>query len=261
MAMLSPFHFAPLCFGKAAGPLLVLCAGLSLVGCASMDPMKKSSPEVPNTITYMPVEHDHDVRFAANTAAPSAEEAGQVQDFLNRIEVRDGDTITIGVDGGPLGQARRDRVLGLLKHDGLTDVGDAPAPRTPNVVTLVVRQMTAVPPTCGDWPKLGSGDTLNAPSSQLGCATANNLYDMVIDKRDLAVGRKPGIGDAEPGMRAVQTYREGKSPLDANGGGAPAGAPGANPAGDSAVAAATGAASLGSSGSGTPATPGSGNGQ
>ena len=42
---------------------------------------------------------------------------------------------------------------------------------------------------------------------------------MVVDKRDLAVGRTPGPADAEPGMRAVQNYREGKAP-DSNDSGA-----------------------------------------
>ena len=234
------FAFRPsFAFRKAAGPLLVLCAGLALVGCAAMDPMGKPSPEAPNRITYTPIERDHDVRFAGNTANPNADEATGLQDFLRRNDVRDGDKISLSADTSTLGQARRARVLDMLSRAGLTQVADAPAPAIPNTVTVVVRQMTAVAPTCPAWPSLGSGDTLNAPSSRFGCTTAANLYEMVVDKRDLAVGRKPGPEDAEPGMRAVQTYREGKSPLE-SGGASPIGGGGGNPAGDSAIAAASG---------------------
>jgi hypothetical protein len=85
----------------------------------------------------------------------------------------------------------------------------------------------------------------------LGCALHNNLYQMVVDKRDLAVGQTPGPADAEPGMRAVQKYREGTS--DKKGAGQSGDNSGSgNSAADSATSAATVAAGMAGEGGAAP---------
>jgi len=240
----------------ACALIAAVIAGFALAGCAASDPMGQSLPEIPNRIAYTAVEHDHDVLFVGAVAAPSADETRRLRDFLRTAEARPGDQVAIGAGGGTLDQARRASILAALQAMGLTDIGTAPAPSIPNSVSVVLRQTTAVKPSCGEWPVLGAGDMLNAPASYLGCANANNLYDMVVDKRDLTVGRTPGPADAEPGMRAVQTYREGKSPISDGTGASPAGAGAAG-----ATNAATAAASLAGTGFGMPSPLGSGNGQ
>ena len=78
-----------------------------------------------------------------------------------------------------------------------------------------------------------------------------------MDKRDLAVGQTPGPADAEPGMRAVQKYREGPKDKDGKDSGDGSGG---NSAASSATDAATAAAGMANTGSGLPGMS-SGNGQ
>ncbi len=239
--------------------VVAMIAGLALAGCAAGDPMGKSQPENPNRITYTTTELDHDVHFVGAVATLSPSEAARLRDFLRSAEARPGDQVALGAGGGILDQERLGSVIAALRRLGLADIGTAPPPGVPNTVSVALRQMVAVQPVCGQWPALGTGDMLNSPASYLGCANASNLYDMVVDKRDLAVGRTPGPADAEPGIRAVQTYREGKSPLSNNTGAGPDQS--GNAAAASATGAATAAAGLAGIGSGLPSASGSGNGQ
>ncbi|HJQ60494.1 MAG TPA: CpaD family pilus assembly lipoprotein [Vineibacter sp.] len=60
---------------------------------------------------------------------------------------------------------------------------------------------------CPDWSKIGGVyDPLNGVHSNLGCATANNLADMVANPRDLAVGRSP-VGPASGHLGAAAVDR------------------------------------------------------
>jgi type IV pilus biogenesis protein CpaD/CtpE len=111
----------------------------------------------------------------------------------------------------------------------------------PNTVSLVLTETVAVPPKCGEWPIFAGDAPSNAPALFLGCALRSNLYQQVVDKRDLAVGQTPGPADAEPGMRAVQKYREGVSDKKGKGDGSSDG----NGAADSATGAATSGAAMG----------------
>ena len=150
------------------------------------------------------------MRFSAAAEAPSADEMKRLQDFLHSSSARPGDKITVSGDNSPLGQTRAAHVRDTLKHAGL-DTGRRcrRQSRAPTRVSLVLTESVAVPPKCGNWPLFAGDQPSNAPSLYLGCALRNNLYQMVVDKRDLAVGQTPGPADAEPGMRAVQKYREG----------------------------------------------------
>jgi type IV pilus biogenesis protein CpaD/CtpE len=156
-----------------------------------------------------------------------------------------------------LGQQRVTRVRTTLAKAGLEVTPGVDINLAPNTVGLVLKETIAVPPKCGSWPVFAGDQPSNAPSPYLGCALKNNLYEMVVDKRDLVMGRTPGPADAEPGMRAVQAYREGKSGDKDKGA---AGAGGDNSAADSATGAATAAAGMADSGGGG-ASGGSSNGQ
>jgi type IV pilus biogenesis protein CpaD/CtpE len=156
-------------------------------------------------------------------------------------------------DNSILGQSRSARVRDALSRAGLETAPGVDVNLAPNTVGLVLSESVVVPPHCGDWPIFAGDAPSNAPSLYLGCALRNNLYRQVVDKRDLAVGQTPGPADAEPGMRAVQKYREGltdKSKTDS---------PSAN---NAAADSATGAAQAASGMADNPLSPtGNGNGQ
>jgi type IV pilus biogenesis protein CpaD/CtpE len=238
--------------------LTAACLITALAGCSNMignaDP-PKPLPEDPNPFTFKQVDYPFAVRFTPAADAVTPEEMARLQDFLQTSSARPGDKVTISGEITPLGQSRTARVRDVLTRAGLESVPGVDINLGPNTVGLVLKETVAVPPKCGDWPIFAGDQPSNAPSPYLGCALKSNLYEMVVDKRDLAVGRTPGPADAEPGMRAVQTYREGKSPLSSNGTSAAGGA-GATGAADSATGAAAGMAS-----DGTGVSGGSGNGQ
>jgi type IV pilus biogenesis protein CpaD/CtpE len=235
-----------------------VCLVTVLAGCNNMvgtaDP-PVPLPEDPNPFTFKAVDYPFAVRFAMATDAPSRDEMTRLQDFLRTSDARPGDKITISTESTPLGQQRAAHVHDVLAHAGLETVPGIDINLSPNTVALVLKETVAVPPKCGNWPVFAGDQPSNAPASFLGCALKNNLYEMVVDKRDLVMGRTPGPADAEPGMRAVQNYREGKSGDKDKGA---AGAGGDNSAADSATGAAMAAGGMADSGS---AGGGSSNGQ
>jgi type IV pilus biogenesis protein CpaD/CtpE len=194
-------------FIATAGLLLVTALG----GCVGTADPPQPVPEDPNPFTYKSVDYPFAVRFAITAAAPSADEMKRLQDFLHSSSARPGDTITVSADHSMLGQSRVARVRDTLKRAGLETVEGVDINVAPNTVSLVLTESVVVPPKCASWPIFAGDQPSNAPALYLGCALRNNLYQMVVDKRDLAVGQTPGPADAEPSMRAVQKYREGTS--------------------------------------------------
>ncbi len=235
----------------------MLLASFTLVGCVGTADPPSAIPESPNPITQKHAEYPFELRFFGNTVDPDRNEIDRLQGFLQTSSARPGDKVTVSSENTPLGQNRRARISDILARAGLAPISGVDLRVGPNAVSLVLDEIVAVAPECGPWPIYAGDQPQNAPSLNLGCALHNNIYQMAVDKRDLVVGRTPGPGDAEPGMRAVQTYREGKSPLgDSSGAGAAGGGGGAaTTAATNAVAAATGASSLANT------MPGSGNGQ
>ncbi|HEY3918618.1 MAG TPA: CpaD family pilus assembly lipoprotein [Stellaceae bacterium] len=233
--------------------LIMLLAGCNnMVGTA--DP-PYPIPEDPNPFTYKTVDYPYAVRFVTTAEAPAPGEMTRLQDFLKASSARPGDKVTVSGDNSSLGQARSARLREALKHAGLDPVAGVDVNLGANTVSLVVEEIVAVPPHCDDWPVFAGDQPSNAPSMSLGCALRNNLYQMVVDKRDLAVGQTPGPADAEPSMRAVQKYREGipdKNDKGQNGGSNS----GDNSAAESATAAAGTAAGLGGDGATPTAGPG-----
>jgi type IV pilus biogenesis protein CpaD/CtpE len=227
-----------------------LLATLALVGCVGTADPPHAIPENPNPITSKKVDYPFELRFGGTVITPSADEIGRLQNFLQTTSARPGDKVTVSSENTALGQSRRTRVTEILANAGLAPISGVDLRVGPNAVSLVLQETVAVAPDCGEWPIYAGDQPQNAPSLNLGCALHSNLYQMVVDKRDLVVGRTPGPADAEPFMRAVQTYREGKSPIDSSGGAAAGGGGGGTPAGSAAIAAATGAASLANIGGG-----------
>ena len=233
---------------RALIPSACLLFLTALGGCASgvatSEPPQPVS-ENPNRFTYHTADFSHAVHFVAAADTVSPGEMKQLQDFLKIASARPEDKAIVSGETSALGQRRSARVRDVLAHAGLAVAPGVDVNLAPNTVAVVLsEQVVDEPPQCGPWPLFAGDAPSNAPSLFLGCALRNNLYHEVADKRDLAVGRTPGPADAEPGIRAVQKYREGtpdkkkdESPSQSGGG-------------DSGTGAANGAAAMGNSGGG-----------
>jgi type IV pilus biogenesis protein CpaD/CtpE len=226
---------------RALIPSTCLLLLTALGGCVGTSDPPLPIPENPNRLTYHSVDYPYAVHFAAASDALSAGEMTRLQSFLKSSSARPEDKAMVSGETSSIGQNRSSRVRDVLKRAGLDVVPGVDVNLAPNTVNIVLtEQVVTEPPRCGDWPLFAGDAPSNAPSLYLGCAMRNNLYLQAVDKRDLAVGRTPGPADAEPGMRAVQKYREGKNdrndgPSQGGGGdsatGASGGASMASPAG------------------------------
>lgn len=234
--------------------LPIACALLvaTLSACVGTSDPPHPIPEDPNPLAYTNQDFLYTVHFSATAQAPSAEEMRRLQDFLHSSSARPEDKVTISSDNSPLGKVRAARIRDILQRAGLETRDGVDVNVGRDSVSLVLTEVVAVEPKCGDWPIFAGDAPSNAPSLYLGCALRNNLYQQVVDKRDLAVGQTPGPAPAEPSMRAVQKYREGISDKSSK---TPDDSPSA------ANAAASGGASLSGTGSDLPGASGSSNGQ
>lgn len=234
-----------------------------LAGCNNMvgtaDP-PYPIPEDPNPFTYRTVDYPYVVRYAAAAPAPALGEMTRLQAFLKASDARPGDKVTVSANNAPLGQARSAQLRDAMKRAGLDPVAGVDVNLAPDTVSVVLEETVVVPPNCGKWPVLAGDQPSNAPMMNLGCALHNNVYQMVVDKRDLAVGRTPGPADAEPGMRAVQKYREGTSAKQGPGQSGGSSDNSDNSAANSATSAANVAAGMASEGGAAP-SGGTDNGQ
>ncbi len=71
-------------------------------------------------------------------------------------------------------------------------------------------QYVAIAPQCPEWsPELVDKYT-NAPTPQLGCATARNLANMIADPRDLQKGRADTTGPSDVTANAITRYKAGE---------------------------------------------------
>jgi pilus biogenesis lipoprotein CpaD len=195
---------------RALLPSACLLLLTALSACVGTSDPPKPVEENPNRFSYHTQDFSYAIPFAAASDTMSPEAMNGLQDFLQRSSARPEDKVTVSGEASPIGQTRSTRVRDVLKNAGLDAKPGVNVNLAPNTVTLVLsEQVVTEPPKCGDWPLFAGDAPSNAPSLYLGCALRNNLYQQVVDKRDLAVGRTPGPADAEPSIRAVQKYREG----------------------------------------------------
>ncbi|HEX3970247.1 MAG TPA: CpaD family pilus assembly lipoprotein [Stellaceae bacterium] len=200
---------------RALLPSACLLLLTALSACVGTSDPSKPVDENPNRFMYHTADFTYAIHFASAADALSPEETQGLQAFLQHSSARPEDKVTVSGEASPIGQTRSARVREMLKHAGLAAVPGVDVNLAPNTVTIVLtEQVVTEPPKCGDWPLFAGDAPSNAPSLYLGCALRNNLYQQVVDKRDLAVGRTPGPADAEPSIRAVQKYREGKLDKD-----------------------------------------------
>lgn len=200
---------------RALLPSVCLLLLTALSACVGTSDPPKPIDENPNRFSYHTQDFTYAIPFATASDTMSPEAMNGLQDFLQHSSARPEDKVTVSGEASPIGQTRSARVRDVLKRAGLDAKPGVNVNLAPNTVTVVLtEQVVTKPPKCGDWPVFAGDAPSNAPSLYLGCALRNNLYQQVVDKRDLAVGRAPGPADAEPSIRAVQKYREGTDKKD-----------------------------------------------
>lgn len=121
-----------------------------------------------------------------------------------------GDRTTVNIvtspDSPSLQSQRAAAIRGQLQSLGVPVGSVIPAQGLaigPNTVVVSAERYSVRALNCPDWSKSTGYDPLNMPHSNLGCATARNLADMVADPRDLEMGRTPGQGSGHLGAAAV----------------------------------------------------------
>lgn len=163
-----------------------------------------------NRIAAKPVTLTHVVHFAPGSSALAASEAASLHDFLLPNGRNGVAGATIVASNDPLAAARSVRISHALDTFGIVHtVAPAGANTAADTVLVTVNREIASAPPCPSWGRIGTYDPSNGTMRNLGCATANDLYRMVADPRDLVSGQTPGPADAAPSMRAVEAYRTG----------------------------------------------------
>lgn len=154
----------------------------------------------------------HPVRFVANDAVLLADQAETLNRFLSRVQPKGSDTVTIKAHPGMIDAARAQSVRGALAPYGVT-ASDRPADdgQPVDVVRVEVRTHVVTLPGCPDWTAHPSRTFDNQPTSNFGCATAQNFGLMVADPADLVAGRRIGPADGAVQAAAVDRYRKGET--------------------------------------------------
>lgn len=210
------------------GARLLLSAALAASAAAcTTPPPPPTAPvlagEEPNKLEVRSAPVSHAVYFAPGASAVSPTEQATLRSFLHYAQARPEAPATVAAGPSALDAARSGRVMALLRHAGLNPTATVlRSGKGTGTVTVTLQRETVVLPHCPNWPTLGNDETLNMPSTNLGCATATDLAVMVADPHDLVSGRVPGPESAEPGIRAVEIYRGDGGD---NKGGAPSPAP------------------------------------
>jgi pilus assembly protein CpaD len=186
--------------------LAAMLVPLLMPGCSSA-PMN----DAPRKIEVKPTVATHPVYFGVGETNLSSAETDSLRSFMEGGRLTKIQSVTVVAADNPVAAARSARVDATLNEFGYTHTdGLAASGVADNAVAVVVKRIAAVPPACPQWQGLGGYDPLNSPMANLGCANAMNLYLMVADPRDLVSGRTMGPADAQPGMIAVDNYRNAK---------------------------------------------------
>jgi pilus assembly protein CpaD len=138
----------------------------------------------------------HGVSFTPARADVSASERQRLAAFVQDLQLdRTSVTLLTSPDMPALQAQRAASVRHQLHRLGVStaSVGSARSVIVgPNSVVVSAESYSARALNCPDWSKPSTYDPYNLPMSNLGCANASNLADMVASPRDLEVGRTPG---------------------------------------------------------------------
>jgi pilus assembly protein CpaD len=220
--------------------LVVPALMLGLAACAA----EYSKSEAPDTLRVDGAESSLSIAFAHGSDRLASGEAARLDRMAVAGTIRPGDRVEIAASGPPGLAERRTAAISreLLRYGIVTQTVALSAVPTNHAIVSVGRY-TVTLPSCPNWSQSLDYDFTNAYTSNYGCANATNLGLMVASPGDLVSGRSFSGPDAQPASTAVQRYLNDRvkqpptptaSPFAPStggdqGGGAPAGAPGAGP--------------------------------
>ena len=185
--------------------LVILAAVLvaPLAACDSSEQAVHIAPKQPRADRATAL---HGVAFPPFRDELSAVERQRLTAFVQELPA-DRTTVTLLTPpGSPLQAQRAAAIRGQLQTLGLPVASVTTAQGLaigPDTVVVSAERYSARSINCPDWSKSTAYDPLNLPHSNLGCATARNIADMVANPRDLEVGRTPGPASGHLGASAV----------------------------------------------------------
>jgi pilus assembly protein CpaD len=204
---------------KQALPALAILMAVSLGGCDMAPPpplTDGATTELPNPLQASTIRESHMLRYAPGGAVPNPAEVAGLNSFLTANQVAPGDSVLVE-RAAPVGSAAvaldAKRTARLTAALGRQSVKTAFAfePAVPaGQVRLTVDRVVASVPNCPNWSKAPGNDFGNTMHTDFGCATANNLAQMVDDPRDLVTGRTMGPEKGDAALEAMHKYRTGK---------------------------------------------------
>ena len=198
-------HFA---IGRAALALAFATGALAGAHAATVNRSMESvhQPVVSRT------DYVIDVQASPNGLAPG--EADRLTGWFDGLNLGYGDTVAIDDPSGWRGGGgARDAVAAVVARYGML-VSHEPAPVTaghPDAGTMriVVSRAVAHVEGCPDWSHGNFSEYSGASMSNFGCASANNLAQMIANPQDLIEGRTGDrSGDAMLSVKAIKTFRD-----------------------------------------------------
>lgn len=186
---------------KTLIPLVILAAAAPLTAaCSFNEPMEEVNTTGLNVNVPVVSQHVmvHDFTAPVGTGL-SAAQRDELREWLDSIDARYGDRISVDQGEMPASYQRRIQVERVLNERGLelqryTPV-IAPAVSTGATRVVVVRAEASVP-GCPDQDSVDDLNWQNATSSNFGCATNSGLAQMIADPNDLISG-KPYLGSRQ----------------------------------------------------------------
>jgi len=205
-------------YARPACLALALALAMALGACAPY--IKDFETAAPHTTNVELVQVTHDIAFKSDQQYISDASGKELDDFLATMRLsREDHVLVVDRDGtSPWAGQRAESVrLHLASQQVASDAGRpaAEVPAKRDTVTVVLERVIFKPLDCPDWTEPEGSNPENNLYRNFGCAEANNLREMVADRRDLLTGRPNS--QAEAGLAAVNVryYRaDNQKPLE-----------------------------------------------
>ena len=137
----------------------------------------------------------------------STAEIDRLNQWLDSVDVRYGDRISVDGPTGAGTEARRATIASILSTRGLMLSRFAP-PTVPAIAAgmervVIVRSVASVP-ECPDHRRKSNPEYVGSKTSNYGCAYSQNLAAMIADPNDLVSGKPHAGVTAERAVKAVE---------------------------------------------------------
>jgi hypothetical protein len=192
--------------------LIVALLAAALSGCAPY--MKDFYSDAPPAAKADLVQVSYDVPFRPDEQYMSDAGGRVLDEFLYTVGVDTQQDRVLVLDrdsASPWAGQRLESVRAYLARRRLPAEAGRPTADVPGVrdtVTVVIERPVLAALDCPNWTQPLGGNPENSTHRNFGCADAFNLQQMVVNKRDLAVGRPLSLGtEGELSALGIQSHR------------------------------------------------------